>query len=173
MSTVESPSSSIATECLNHLECESEALAALNESLIQVGDRLRSNDTEELPGLVESQSERMKQVALVRERRQLLRTRIAAEQAIPEDDVSILKWAETLAEPERSSILDKRHRLMQLVDESSRLANNNMAMVQSGMLVLQRILECLTGEDGRSDRYASDGQIRSQSHITSQPNHGK
>ena len=163
MNTAETMAQSLPENCVVHLEKEIETLDALNQSLSEVAQALREHDTQRLPMLIESQQSRMKDVARVRKERQRLRGQIAMDQAISEDTESILSWAETLPEPDRTQVLNRRNRLSVLADESSRLAQTNMAVVQQGMLVLSQVLECLTGEDTTSDRYTSSGNIHSPS----------
>ena len=163
MNAAESYAASLPGTCVAHLQDESAALGALNQCLADIGQALKEHDTEELVRLVESQQVRMQQIAALRERRRLVRKLIAADRAIVEDDVSILEWADTLPEPDRSRVLEQRNRLMQLVEESTRLASNNMAVVQNGLLVLQQVMESLTGQETASDRYTASGNIRSLS----------
>ena len=145
-------------KCVSHLQEEYAALLALNSTLEEIGEALRRHETTRLPPLLDEKQSQMRHVSQIRQQRQSLMEEISL--AVPtENEVSIANWAARLDVGPRKQILELRSRLLAVANRAARLAQTNMVVVSRGLQVLEQVMDCLTDQGGRSERYSAEGHM--------------
>lgn len=147
----------LANLCLDHLRCEIQCMARINESLLLVREALVAIDASALANALETQRQAAIDLARLRGDRLQLRAGIASGLELRNDTATVRGLAERLQPPWNRLLHAAREELRGLVIRSRRLAEGNALLTHNWSRVINRVLEQITGQPTPAERYSAQG----------------
>jgi hypothetical protein len=145
--------------CAEQLAREEAVLQVVLLSLRQVRDAFLQRNLDNLPALQSRQEQLARTNTETVAERERLREQLAPLLGIAPARVTLRAAALSLAEPARGQLLRRRDRLLQQIEESKRLTQQNAALLNCGRDFFERLFASLTGAN-LNERYGPQGERR-------------
>lgn len=143
--------------CEAHLTRQEAVLEELLLSLRQVRDAFIQRNLHQFPSLQFRQEQLARTGVELAGELDCLREQLASLLDIVPPQGTLRAAALVLPEPERGHLLQRRDRLLQLIDETKRLAQRNAALLDCGRDFFAKLFASLTGANV-SERYGPQGE---------------
>lgn len=151
----------IATQTLEHLATEQEALEAILDCVGRVRTALLERDDTSLDEAVESMQTLQKRQAELRTVREHLQSQAASLLEVAPQTLSLSLLIKRLPPYLAQALSDQQRTLRSLVRDVNRLNRGNMMLISNSAQLTRHVMEVLTGKP-IVQRYGKDGQLDSQ-----------